>query len=50
MERNHKNEIQIAQILSLPVKSKARRQAWSQILKDGDYVHNFDALKMVRGY
>ena len=49
MSRKHKTEIEVAQIMSMPVRSKERRIAWGNILKEGDYKHNFDVMKEKTG-
>ena len=49
MQRKHGTETQVAQILSLPIRSKARRDAWGLLLKDGDFAHNYNSLKNGNG-
>ena len=49
MTRNHTNEVEVNQILSMPVGSKERRSAWGKLLKEGDFAHNFEAVKDKKG-
>ena len=49
LSRKHKTEIEVAQTMSMPVRSKERRIAWANILKEGDYKHSFNVIKEKNG-
>ena len=44
LERKHSHELEVAAVLQLPKNSKERRDAFVELLHQGDYKHNYDVL------
>ena len=49
LQQKHANEAEVARAMAMPKKSKERRQAFIQILNEGDFSHNFEVLKNQNG-
>ena len=45
----HSEEFEVAYVITLKKGSRERRQAWAELLHQGDYNHNFDVLESGRG-
>lgn len=48
-ERAHSNETEVARILSMPINSKKRREAFNALTRNGDFYHNCDVLLLEKG-
>ena len=44
LQRVHAHEVDVAAAMQLPKHFKDRRDAFVQILQEGDYKHNYDVL------
>ena len=49
LEKKHKNEKEVVQILLEKKKSKERRAMWSALVNKGDFAHNFSVLEEGKG-
>lgn len=49
LQQIHYEETEVAHFLSLPLKSTRRRLLIRKIVNEGDYTHNFEALKNKKG-
>lgn len=49
IENKHSNEIEVANILAMAKKSKKRRDAFTNLIKYGDFFHNCDVLAVKHG-
>ena len=49
LEQVHYNEVEVAKILVLPKKSKARMEAWKLLANKGDFAHNQEARTENKG-
>ena len=49
LQRVHGTEFEVVRVLATEKGSLCRRRAWSQLLKEGDYEHNFKVLQNEEG-
>lgn len=49
LENNYGQEVKVARALSLPKKSKERRNAWLELAREGDYKVNIKNLRKNSG-
>jgi hypothetical protein len=49
LEKCHGTEMDVAKILAMPVKSEARRDAFIELTRMGDYHYNCDVLSKKSG-
>ena len=49
LERVHKNEVEVARVLAMKKGSRERRTAWGELLRQGDFLHNYEVLRANTG-
>ena len=49
LARCHRDEVEVVHVLSMKLCSTERKQAWSAMLKEGDYLHNCKVLESGKG-